>query len=222
MNEKIAAGMELSTKLNKLQYDNELLSSECSRWKASLAGAREDKSVAEANITAMRRQVMELEGSMAEMKQSLLEATFKTNRLEEVIQSAQTARDQALAVAETAKAASQRHAAQCRELLLRAETIAETDKKSVSVENASLKRQLSEITHTHHTTLVRLSEVESTHASLLRKIVAWGNASPDEIILSSYSTDEQDTLKDQYINKLHKKNAYLRWSNITLKILRKQ
>ena len=64
----------------------------------------------------------------------------------------------------------------------------EKSRKAIA-ENSELRKSPVEIKQTHQTTRARLSEVELTHASLLRKIIAWGNPGPDEVIMVSRDKD---------------------------------
>ena len=89
----------------------------------------------------------------------------------------------------------------------------------LSDENTKLRKSLKEMKHLHKSTLIKLSEVESTHASLLRKIIAWGNPGPDEVINVDQINDSGPIEKSQgkSITRLFRAYLHQRWAVFTLR-----
>ena len=151
----------------------------------------------------------------AELKAQLQRAEEKAIRLSSAAEAALLAPEKALRT----------QAERFKSMLIKLEQSTEAAHRRLRKENMVLTLELEELKKERKVNLIRLSDIESDHSELLRKILAWGNlASPDEIIQTSASLpqsgvidDVGDREKKELIKKLIQGNALLRWSAITLR-----
>ena len=95
----------------------------------------------------------------------------------------------------------------------------EEKSRKLTAENSELRKSLVEIRREHQSSLIKLSEVESTHASLLRKIIAWGNPGPDEVISVEQKVHSQpiESTGEKSTARLFRAYLHQRWAVFTLR-----
>ena len=164
---------------------------------------------ADALVLKIKAQSTELDS----LKEKSVEWLNSRISISQELENSRALQDTAIASLEKEKREKERVTQICTDLVLRDEE----KSNKFKAENKILRRSLKEIKQTHHITLVKLSDVESNHAYLLRKIIAWGSPGPDEVILAPSKEVEPNEPSEKHYANMFKAFLYQRWALFTLR-----
>jgi chromosome segregation ATPase len=217
---KAAALLQAESACTYLKENNSCLSEEVRYLMRELQTVHAAKEALIDKLSKSDRRLVEEDGKTRDLGARLVEANDALLKLDADLKTAVAARETLEVTLIEAQRTFDSQSVHYKKTLTQMVRVEESNQQ-LAEEHQEVLVRYSELEVRSQQTLIRLSEVESTHASLLRKIIAWGKPGPDVIISSPgvvLQNDRQVFKEDKAIGKLRRKNALLRWAVLILKL----